>query len=225
MSKTNLVNKRQLLRLLLEEQGVSVSASARIPKRPDQDHFPLSFAQQRLWFLEQFDAASPVYNISLAIRLDGPLDLPALAKAFQEVLCRHEVLRATFATFEGQAIQLIAPPTPAPLPLVDLSALPAAQQTGVQESLISTLAQRPFELARGPLVRGAVLRLNPQQHVLSLTLHHIIADGWSLGVLLRELSTLYAACTTAAPAPLAPLPIQYADFAPWQRTWLSGPAL
>jgi amino acid adenylation domain-containing protein len=210
---------------MLEEQGVSLSDSTRVPRRPDQDAFPLSFAQQRLWFLDQFDSASPAYNISSAMRLDGPLDLRSLSRAFQEVLRRHEVLRATFATFEGQAIQLISPPSTEPLPLVDLSALPAAERKSACGELITTLARSPFELSRGPLVRAVLLRMDPQQHVLSLTLHHIVSDGWSSEILMRELTALYGAFSRGESSPLPELPIQYADFAHWQRRRLTGSAL
>jgi len=210
---------------MLEEQGVSVSGPRGVTSRADRDAFPLSFAQQRLWFLDQFDSGSPAYNISSAVLLDGPLHLRSLSRAFNEVLRRHEVLRATFATFEGQAIQLISPPSDDDLPLADLSALPEGEREGARRALIATLARRPFELASGPLVRAVLIRMGERRHVLSLTLHHIVSDGWSSEILMRELTTLYGAYSRGEQSPLPELPIQYADFAHWQREWLSGPAL
>src|SRR5205085_5906200 len=186
---------------------------------------PLSFAQQRLWFLDQLEPGNSFYNIPAAMCLRGRLAQDALAQSLNEIVRRHESLRTTFSVVNGQPVQLISAPQPLDITTVDLRKLPASERLAQLNTLAADEARQPFDLTVGPLMRVALLRLDEEEYVLLLTLHHIIADGWSLGVLLRELSTLYAACTTAAPAPLAPLPIQYADFAHWQRTWLSGPAL
>jgi amino acid adenylation domain-containing protein len=187
---------------------------------------PLSFAQQRLWFLDELaGGASPFYNVSAALALDGPLALPALAAAGGEIVRRHEALRTTFrAGLDGRPVQVIRPPRPRPLPVVDLTALPAAHDSEAAR-VTRREAGRAFDLARGPLLRLFLLRLAPERHVLMLSMHHIVSDGWSLEVFVRELAALYAAFRAGRPSPLAPLPVQYADFAVWQRRWLAGPVL
>jgi len=183
--------------------------------------FPASFAQQRLWFLNQLAPDNPFYNVSTALRLRGNLDLTALEQTVNEMVRRHEVLRTTFVFVEGQLCQAIAPDLHLPVTVVDLSALSGeAQETAVRQQ--ATAAHRPFDLSTGPLLRVSVLQLDASEQVLLLTLHHIVADGWSVGVLVRELGTLYTAFCLGKPSPLPPLPIQYADFAQWQRQWLQG---
>src|SRR5947209_8073863 len=186
---------------------------------------PLSFAQQRLWFLEQWEPESPLYNLPLALRLRGALEVTVLEQSLNQILRRHEALRTSFATREGQSVQVIAPAGCLPLPLTDLSALPQAQGEAQARRLASQEAQRPFTLAQAPLVRAQVLRLAPQEHVLLLTMHHIISDDWSMQVLFEELSSLYAAYAAGQPSPLPELPLQYADFTLWQRQWLQGEVL
>ena len=186
--------------------------------------FPVSFAQQRLWFLEQLVPGNPFYNVPTAVRLTGPLDLAALEQTFNEIVRRHEALRTTFRMLDGQPVQAIAPQLSLPLPVVDLQ-LPATEQEAAVERLMTEEVQQPFNLAQGPLLRVHLLQLGLLEHILLLTMHHIVSDGWSIGVLLRELGTLYAAFATGKPSPLAELPIQYADFAHWQRQWLQGEVL
>ncbi|HZH14313.1 MAG TPA: condensation domain-containing protein, partial [Archangium sp.] len=186
---------------------------------------PLSFAQQRLWFLEQLEPGLPTYHIPLAMRLEGALDVSALERAFQELVHRHESLRTTFRSTGTEAIQVIHAEASLPLPLADLSALPQAQQEAEVRRLAEEEAQRPFELTRGPLLRVTLLKLADTQHVLLLTMHHIVSDGWSMGVLIREVAALYQAFTAGQPSPLPALPVQYADYAAWQRNWLQGDAL
>jgi amino acid adenylation domain-containing protein len=189
---------------------------------------PLSFAQERLWFLDQFEPGRPVYNLPTALRFTGPLDLSALAAAFAEVVRRHEALRTTFAVADGRAVQVIAPALDLRLPLVDLSALPEERREPAAARLAAGVAWAPFDLAAGPLVRGAVVRLaadNSGDHALLFAMHHIVSDGWSLGVLVREVAALYGAFVRGLPSPLPELPVQYADFAAWQRDWLAGEAL
>ncbi|MCG8351746.1 MAG: amino acid adenylation domain-containing protein [Chloroflexales bacterium] len=181
--------------------------------------FPASFAQQRLWFLDQFEPNSPFYNIPLAVRLTGQLDLPSFERSLNEIVRRHETLRTTFATMEGRPVQVIAPPYALDLPLVDLSVLPDDQREAQALRLATEEARRPFDLARGPLLRTQLLRLTEQEHIVLLTMHHIISDGWSMGVLIGEVAAIYAAFARGYPSPLPELPIQYADFADWQRGW------
>jgi amino acid adenylation domain-containing protein len=185
----------------------------------------LSFAQERLWFLDQLEGPSATYNIAAGLKLSGPLEVGALERSLKELVRRHEVLRTTFPTVEGVAVQVIAAEPGVSLPVVDLQGLSAEAQTVELGRLAAEEAGRPFDLARGPLLRVCLLRLGEAEHGLLLTLHHIVADGWSMGVFVREVSALYQAFSTGRPSPLAALPIQYADFAAWQREWLQGEVL
>jgi amino acid adenylation domain-containing protein len=187
--------------------------------------FPVSFAQERLWFLDQFEPNSPFYNIPAAINFPGALNLTALQQSLDEIVRRHEALRTSFASHAGQTVQVIHPPAPLPLPLTDLRRLPPSQRQPALDRLATAEAQRPFDLRRGPLLRAHLVRRHDHDHLLLLTMHHIISDGWSMGLFFRELATLYAAPAHARTSTLPPLPIQYADFAQWQRTWLQGARL
>ncbi len=178
---------------------------------------PLSFAQQRLWFLSQLRPDVAAYNVSTAARILGRLDPAALAGAFQAIAVRHEALRTTFTAEDGQPSQTFHEHLELPLPLIDLSAAPGEWERVAREE-----ACRLFDLERGPLLRAALLRLEPGLHILLVTLHHLVSDGWSMGVLIREVTAFYRAAVERAPAPLPPLSIQYADFAVWQRGWLQG---
>ena len=215
-----LQRKPEILALL---RGASAAPRIR-PAARDGDP-PLSFAQQRLWFLDQMEPGSPAYNIHRAIRLTGRLEVGALERALNEIARRHESLRATFTVRDGRPLQVIAPPVPLPLPVTDLRALPGDEAEAEARRLAEAEAHRPFDLAQGPLLRADLLRLGDGEHLLLLTMHHIVSDGWSMGVLLRELAALYSAFLAGRPSPLADLPIQYADFAAWQREWLQGEAL
>jgi hypothetical protein len=187
---------------------------------------PLSFSQQRLWFLDRFAPGSTVYSIPALCRIAGPLDVDTLRRALREVARRHEVLRTTFAEGpSGLPRQVIAPEPDLPLPLVDLGSLPIALRPAEEERLAMANARRPFDLETGPLARFLLVRAAQDDHALIFNLHHIAADGWSLGILARELSALYTAFAEGAPSPLPELPVQYADFAVWQRNWLAGPVL
>ncbi len=192
---------------------------------PREGALPLSFAQERLWFLDQLEPESPFYNISGAVRLVGALAVPALAGSLAAVVARQESLRTTFAVEDGEPVQRIAPPGPFPVPRVDLSSLPEARREGEVLRLAAAAAARPFDLARGPLLRTALLQLRPAEHVLVLVVHHIVADGWSMEVLLREVIAAYGALAAGQPPRLPALPLQYADFAAWQRRFLSGAGL
>lgn len=187
--------------------------------------FPASFAQQRLWFLHELEPASSAHNLPILLRATGPLDVAALSRALSEIVRRHESLRTTFALVGGEPMQLIAPEPSFELDLEDLSEL--AEQAGDEEAKRRAIREtrRPFDLARGSLFRACLWRLSEEEHVLLLNTHHAVADGWSFQVLLTELEALYEAFREGRPSPLPPLPIQYADYAAWQRTWLVGEVL
>ena len=197
-----------------------------IPRRPPGlDPLPLSFAQERLWFIDRLRPGLSVYNMPLALRISGEPSPAIFAALLGEVVRRHEVLRTTFREADGQPVQVVAPAGGWTLPLVDLSALPAALRGTQAEALAQEESDRPFDLGRGPLLRAALLRLAPAEHALLMTMHHIVSDGWSMGVLVREITSLYGALAAGAPSPFPELPIQYADFAVWQRRWLAGEVL
>jgi amino acid adenylation domain-containing protein len=193
----------------------------RLPRSPADNKFPLSFAQQRLWFLDRLQPNTSLYNISTALRIKAPLD-DALERSLNEMVRRHETLRTTFAVENGEPVQVIAPARAFKLRVIDLRNLPALDCEYKAQRLAAEEAQQPFDLERGPLFRSTLLQLDEADHVLLLTMHHIISDGWSLGVLTRELSSLYTAYSAGQPSPLAELPVQYGDFAQWQRRWLQG---
>ncbi len=186
---------------------------------------PLSFAQQRLWFLDRLQPGSTAYNIPYALKLEGVLDVVALERGLEEVVRRHEVLQASFESQAGEPVLQLAGPLRLPLAPVDLSALEAGQRSEEVARLASEESARPFELSRGPLLRATLLRLGEREHVLLLTVHHIVFDGWSAGLLFQELAALYGAFSRGAPSPLAELPLRYTDYARWQREWLRGEAL
>jgi len=217
--------KLALLELRLQKRaGVRVLPPT-ISHRGESNLVPLSFAQQRLWFYDQLEPGSFVYNLPAAVRLAGRLDIPALARTLSEIIRRHEILRTTFPTVDGIPLQRIAPPHDFALPVTDLSHFAADERAAEVNRLIAREAQRPFDLARGPLFRALLMKLCEEEHVALLTHHHIIYDGWSAGVFVKELVTLYEAFLAGRPSPLPELPIQYADFAVWQREWLQGEAL
>ncbi|AFY92098.1 non-ribosomal peptide synthetase [Chamaesiphon minutus] len=188
-------------------------------------HLPLSFAQQRLWFLDRLIPNNPFYNIPLALNLTGTIDLAALERTFNEIVRRHEALRTTMAIESGQPVQVIHPTLAIPLPVIDLTQIPAAEREIRSRQLTERAAQEPFDLSTPPLLRVKLLRLEQTRFILLLTLHHIVADGWSLGVLMQEISALYPAFASNRPSSLPELPIQYADFAYWQRQCLQGRVL
>ncbi|MEH2082699.1 MAG: condensation domain-containing protein [Nostoc sp.] len=215
--------KRQLLlqRLHNKKGGVSLRSQI-VPQSRELNSFPLSFAQQRLWFLDQLQPGNSAYNISVPMRLGGWLNVAALEQSFKEVVKRHEVLRTTFTVVDGQPLQVIASSLRFTLPVVDLQELPQNQREAEVLRLASEEAQQPFDLARGPLLRVTLLQLAAAEYALLLTMHHIVADGWGIGVLIGEIADLYKAFSAGKPSPLVELSIQYADFAVWQRQWLQG---
>ena len=205
-------------------RGAGLLASPIVPV-PRDGELPLSFAQQRLWFINQLEPGSSVYNFPAAVRLKGPLNVKALKQSLDELVKRHEALRTTFAIVDGRPVQVIAPLLTLTLPIVDLRELPESERESEVQRLARNEAQRPFDLAEGPLVRTTVLRLGDSEHVGLLTMHHIVSDGWSTGILIREMAVLYDAFCSDRPALLPELPIQYADFAHWQRLSFAGDVL
>src|SRR5580700_662990 len=219
------IAKSRLISTLLRERGISFGSDPGIPRRARTDLLPLSYAQQRLWFLDQLEPGKATYNIPCAVRLSGVLDVGALQESLQEIVRRHEVLRTSFPMKEGNPVQEIEPEMRIELAVKDLMAEEEGERERVAEELAKEEAQRPFDLSKGGLIRARVLRLEEEEHVLLVTMHHIVSDGWSLGVLVREFSELYEAHREGRAWQLPELKIQYADYAEWQRGWLKGEVL
>lgn len=198
-------------------------AVQRIPRRASSGDAPLAFAQQRLWFLHQMSDSGGAYHIPLLLQLRGPLEPAALRRSLQAVVDRHDVLRATFPSTDGWPRQRIAPRLTCPLPELDLSEHRLDEQQARLRRTLEADLQQPFSLEKGPILRAKLVRMGPEDHVLLLILHHIVADGWSLGILTDELATCYTADLLGVQPDLAPLPIQYPDFAVWQQSrWAEG---
>ncbi|HSF40964.1 MAG TPA: amino acid adenylation domain-containing protein [Thermoanaerobaculia bacterium] len=217
--------RRLLLKKLLEKQGVEVSVPQAIPRRAETGPAPLSFGQQRLWFLHQLAPESTAYNVPHGVRLAGALDPRLFERALAQVVRRHEVLRTVFPTVAGEPVQVVTDWSGPALPETDLTGLPADRSEAEAHRIASQLAHQAFDLARGPLLKAALLRLGPGDHVLLLAMHHIVSDGWSTGILVRELAACYRRLAGEGVPPLPELPIQYADFAAWQRDTLQGELL
>ncbi|HEX3530749.1 MAG TPA: condensation domain-containing protein, partial [Thermoanaerobaculia bacterium] len=201
-------------------------AAVRIPRlaRSEGSFHPLSFAQERLWFLDQLDPGTATYNIAGAVEIAGALRPDALCASLAEVVRRHEVLRTTFEP-GAEPRQRVAAAAGTDLPVIDLRAVPEARRESLAADLAGQEARRPFDLTTGPLLRTRLLQTGEKRHLLVLTVHHIVADRWSCDLLVREIAVLYAARTTNGSASLPGLPVQYADFAAWQRSQLTGEAL
>jgi amino acid adenylation domain-containing protein len=219
--------KRALLEKRLQSRQAKLAQEQTIERRKEGENtLPLSFAQQRLWFIDQLQPGSGTYNMANALRLIGPLKITALERCLNEIIRRHEALRTTFGKNDaGEPVQVIAPELSISLQLDDLSMLPGAKRESYATSLTAFEAKRPFDLSRGPLIRARLLRLTAEEHVLLFTMHHIISDGWSMGVLVHEVGVVYSAYAQNQQSPLPELPIQYGDFALWQRQWLQGQTL
>ena len=217
--------RRMLLEKLLEEEGLHASATDRISRRRESDLIPLSFAQERLWFLDQLIPGNPFYAEGFTFRFKESLNVVALEQTLNEIVRRHQVLRTTFMVVDGKPVQVIVPAFALPLPVVDLRHCSEIEREAEAQRLATEEARRPFDLAKGPRMRTILLRLGEQDYMLFLAIHHVICDGWSMEVFIRELSEQYLAFVTGQPSPLPELPIQYADFAVWQREWLQGEVL
>jgi amino acid adenylation domain-containing protein len=218
-------DRRALLDLLLAEEGLARPKPQVIAQRTTAGPAPLSFAQKRLWFLDQLAPGSSFYNVPAAQRLQFPVNVGVLERALSEIVRRHESLRTRIAVAEGEPVQLVEAAARVELPVIDVVALEPVEREREVARLAAEEARAPFDLARGPLLRAQLLRLGPSEWVFLLTLHHVVADGWSLGVMFRELATLYEAFALGRPSPLPELAVQYADFALWQREWLRGERL
>ncbi|MCP4657722.1 MAG: amino acid adenylation domain-containing protein, partial [bacterium] len=209
---------------LRRHEGLEAPPLRALARRPGET-VPLSFAQQRLWFIDRFQPDSALYNLPVLFRLAGRLDRGALGRAVDEIVRRHEVLRTHFDTVDEVPVQVIEPAAGVPLPGIDLRALAEPERRAAADQLASQEAQRPFDLGHGPVLRAVLLQLENEAHVLCLTVHHIAFDGWSMAVFLRELEALYRAFTAGRSLPLPEPEVQYADFAVWQRQWLRGEVL
>ncbi|GAX39730.1 amino acid adenylation domain-containing protein [Tolypothrix sp. NIES-4075] len=207
---------------LSQKQSRQAPPIVRVPR---QSSMPLSFAQQRLWFLQQLEVESGFYNTAVAMRFQGQINVAALSFSLNHIVNRHEVLRTNFVTVNGQPIQVFASSLTLTLQVLDLQQLNQTKRETTCQQLAIEEAARPFNLALDPLVRASLLKLGEKEHVLLLVMHHIVSDGWSIGVLVRELAAVYQAECNSTPIALPELPIQYADFAHWQQQWLQGEVL
>ena len=216
-----------LIKQRLNEKNQERPDDQSIPRRAARfaTQAPLSFSQERLWFLYQLDPESYAFNITNAVRLTGNLNVASLENALNEIVRRHEALRTTFANVGGEPVQIIAPELRIPLPVIDLRYLPTRAREDEATRLITAEARKPFDLTHESLLRTLLVQLDDNEHVALLVMHHIVSDGWSMGVLVRELCALYAAYAANQPSRLPELSLQYADFTTWQRERLSGARL
>ncbi|MCT7997189.1 amino acid adenylation domain-containing protein [Laspinema olomoucense] len=218
--------KQALLLQRLQQKSQGTASTNAIACQPrSTDTFISSFSQARLWFLDRLEPNSSFYNLPYAIRLTGVLHIPTLEQSLTEIVRRHEVIRTTFKEVAGEPMQMIHPPQPVPLPRIDLRQVPPSERKGEALRLATREAQTPFNLTTGPLLRSTLLQLEDTESIVLFTFHHIVSDGWSTGVIIRELAALYQAFSQGKPSPLPELPIQYADFAVWQRGYLQSEVL
>ncbi|MBD2083577.1 non-ribosomal peptide synthetase [Trichocoleus sp. ST-U3] len=217
--------KRELLLKRLNQKKEPI-ALTKIPRQNrEYNSFPLSFAQQRLWFFDQLEPGNTSYNIPAAVRLKGTLDAIALEQSLNAIIERHEVLRTAFTTVNGQPVQVITPDLKLTLPVIDLRKLPNTEREQAVRQFVTAEAQKPFDLTQAPLLRVSLLHLSEFEYVVLFTMHHIVSDGWSMGIFIQELATFYKAFSSRNSSPIPELSIQYADFAVWQRQWLQGEVL
>ena len=220
------LNIKSLCNQILAQLDTPIEASrAIIPTHRDGNFYQLSFAQKRIWFLAELEPDNPFYNISGTVRIQGHLNLEVLEQSFNEIIRRHETLRTNFQTRDGKAVAVIASERPIKLSIVDVSSLSGSTQEEKVKQETAEEAEKPFDISNDPLLRVKLLRLEQEENLILVTLHHIISDGWSIGVLLQELTTLYTNFYNQEPLALQELPIQYVDFAAWQRQWLQGEVL
>ncbi|NER92228.1 amino acid adenylation domain-containing protein, partial [Moorena sp. SIO3A2] len=218
--------REQVLEKLRQEQLLPTAKESQvIPIIPREQVIPLSYAQQRLWFLEKMALSSNAYNMPLTLHLVGKLDYVALQESLNQIIARHETLRTTFSEINGTPVQIIQPPFELELPIIDLTGLTPSEATTKLQQLLQQENELSFNLEVDPPIRAQLYQLGTTEHILQITLHHIASDGWSLTVLPKELSAIYTATLFEKPSPLPPLPIQYADFAVWQKNYLQGETL
>jgi len=217
--------KHDALMNLLQHKGITDSQLPIIARRQASNKFPLSSAQLGLWFLQQLDPDSLVYNVPVGVRLTGSLNVAALEQSLREIVLRHEILRTSFPSIDGQPVQVISPDVALKLPIIDLQELPETERESETQRLAIEQFEQPFDLAQGSLWQFQLLRLAEEEHILLLTIHHIIFDGKSLNTFFREFAALYRAFSTSQASPLPELSIQYADFACWQQQWLQSKEL
>jgi Condensation domain len=221
--------QRTLFEARLKQKSIdarkALAQSQAIPRRRQLNNCPLSFDQERLWSLNQGAEGNPAYVIYTASRLEGQLDVEVMHRAIDEIVRRHEILRATFAVVDGSPVMVIAPQLQLLLRVEDLMSLPANERLEEAMRRVNLASGKAFDLSRGPLVRVGLLRLGEQDHVLYLNLHHTITDRWTAAIMEEELAVLYEAFSKGEPSPLADMPIQFPDFAAWQRQWLQGETL
>ena len=200
-----------------QDRDFSNQTDSSILRRTDRDFVPLSLTQEQMWFIDQLSPDSAAYNMPHAFRLEGALNLSALEHSLNEIVRRHESLRTTFASIDGTPVQVVAPELTIKLNVIDVSARDDDEREKTTTLLVSEEARRPFNLATGPLLRCSLLKSMDAQQVLLFVMHHIVSDGWSWVLFLKELSVLYEAFCKSEPSPLQPLPVQYPDFAQWQH--------
>lgn len=200
-------------------------AAPQITLRSSSEPAPLSFAQERLWFLEQLEPQSAAYNICRAYRLVGNLNISALEASVNEIISRHETLRTAFRLVNGRPVQLVQPARNVSIEIADLRSMPMEEREPEMQRRISVEAERSFDLLTGQLLRCSLLHVGDQEHVLILMTHHSASDAWSMGILTRETWTLYDTFSNGKPSPFERLPVQYSDYAVWQRNWLYGEVL
>ncbi|MGE6764075.1 condensation domain-containing protein, partial [Corallococcus interemptor] len=214
--------RAELLRKVAAQKAVAGnSALGLIPVQDRSRPLPLSFAQQRLWFIDQLQPGTSLFNVPMAVLLEGALDVAVLERALREVVRRHEVLRTTFREDASGPVQVVSPEPMLTLERKDLTGSPPEEAW----RLAREAAAQPFDLSKGPLLRALLLTSAPAEHLLVVVVHHIVSDGWSMTLLVREVALLYGALARGQAAPLPPLGVQYADFGVWQREWMQGPRL
>src|SRR2546425_3433001 len=215
--------KRSLLELRLMRKNRRQSAkNMTIPRQPNRESAPLSYNQQGLWVLNQLMPGTSLYHTPMAVRLTGNLDVAALKSALDMVIARHDALRTTFGIVDESPKQVVAKSLLLDMPIIDLIEIPQPGRDAEAQRLLQDEAGRPFDLSQGPLIRSVLLRLGEREHILLVTTHHIVTDGWSVGIFQRELSALYGATVDEQQSSLPQLPIQYSDYSIWQREWFEG---
>ncbi|MCT7950209.1 amino acid adenylation domain-containing protein [Ancylothrix sp. C2] len=217
--------KRALFEALIKDKGLTISKIPKLSRENPNKYYPLSFAQQRLWFLEQIEPGNSVYNETISLRIKGELNITALEYSINEIISRHEILRTTFVSLKGEAFQVISNDEKLALSVTKISGLSPSEKEKKCDKLRSQLVKQTFDLTKWPLMRANLFQFEENEFVLFLVLHHLITDGWSSDRFIREMAAIYEAYLADQPASLPELPIQYADFASWQKQWLSGEVL